>query len=77
MNQAHGLASLYLIKDTTMDEEVFSTKFHGGNIVAVKVEVILSDGTVHIIDSNIMDLEWNEFQNNRENNIEKATKQTA
>lgn len=65
-NQAQGLATLYLLKDTKMNEETFNTKFHPENIVAANLQFTLSDGTVHTVNvMELMDLEWSTFQNNK------------
>jgi hypothetical protein len=70
MNQAQGLTSLYLIKDTEMDEEKFRMVFQKDNIVGAKFEVTLSDKSVHKFDvgGDILDMLWDSFENG-----EKAT----
>lgn len=48
MNQAQGLATLYLLKDTDMNEEEFKQVFHKDNIIGIDpINVRLSNGSVH------------------------------
>jgi hypothetical protein len=77
-NQAQGLVNLYLLKDTTLNEETFNTKFHTENIVTAKLEFVLSDGSIHSVNvMELMDLNWISFQKNEDTNEEEATKQSA
>lgn len=51
MNQAQGLLTLYLIKDTEMDEETFRAVFQKDNVVGIEpLKVTLSNGRVHKFD---------------------------
>jgi hypothetical protein len=73
-NEVQGTATLHLIMNTEMDEEIFTTKFHEDNIIDVKVQVTLSDGSVHMIDAYLNGLGWIEYLNYKK---EKATEQIA
>jgi lipoate-protein ligase A len=74
MNQAQGLATLYLIKDTEMDEKTFYEVFQKDNIVGIKpLEVTLSNGSVHKFSvADIFDLIFEQFEKGEEDK-EKAT----
>lgn len=65
-SEAHGLASVYLINKTELNEEKYRTKFDQENIVGVKIEITTSDGKVHNVNAFLGELTWNEFINNKE-----------
>jgi hypothetical protein len=73
-NEVQGTATLHLIMNTDMDEETFTNKFHEDNIIDVKVQVTLSDGSVHMIDAYLNGLGWIEYLNYKN---EKVTEQIA
>jgi hypothetical protein len=58
-NSRYGEATLFLIKNVAKNtRSSFGTKFHPDNIVSAKLQIVLSDGSVHSIDSDILSLEW-------------------
>jgi hypothetical protein len=72
MNEVYGEATLHLIAKTELNEELFNMKFHEENIIDVKVQVTLSDGSVHIVDAFLNGIGWMDYLNYKK---EKATKQ--
>jgi hypothetical protein len=48
-NEFQGTATLALLHETDMTPEEFLIKFHEDNIIDAKLQITLSDGTVHTL----------------------------
>jgi hypothetical protein len=48
-NEVQGEAKYQLLYKTDMGVEEFMTKFHEDNIIDMKVQITLSDGSVHMM----------------------------
>jgi hypothetical protein len=66
MNQFQGIASLYLLHETELDEEEFSRKLDPSNIIAGKLHLTDSKGNVHIFDvMEVLELVKSLFENKK------------
>lgn len=77
-NVAHIEAGLYLIFDTDLSKEEFQDSFNKDDIYGTKVEIKLPNGQVH--KASFADIEkfiLVDFENNKDEEKEKATKHIA
>lgn len=69
-----GVAEVFLTTETSMSVEEFMNKFHPENIIDQKLQLTLSDGSVHMIDiPYFMKLIWETVEDNKKA-IETATR---
>ncbi|MEH7116129.1 hypothetical protein V7128_01720 [Neobacillus vireti] len=72
-NQAQGTISMYLVKNTDMDDEEFQRKLHIRNIVGAKLTITSSDGEVHNIDfADVLNIQWDTFDSLEEEEDERG-----
>jgi hypothetical protein len=65
-NQYQGIASLYLLHETDLDEEEFNRKLDPSNIIAGKLHLTDCNGKVHIFDvMEVLELVKSIFENNK------------
>lgn len=48
-NTVQGSTTLYFLQETTLSREEYATKFNHENIIDMKLQITLSDGSVHMV----------------------------
>lgn len=65
-NQFQGIASLYLLHETDLNEEEFNRKLDPSNIITGKLHLTDSKGNVHIFDvMDVLEFEKTLFEGNK------------